>query len=163
MLPPAPFSTRRQGPRWSGRASLRVLRRNSDVGLAAHRDTFSRPLRSIQQNDTITVTTLQGAYRYRVVSTKVVGPEDIQVLYAMGRDTLTLVTCFPFDYVNAVFKVGLDFTQHRPTSDDLSPELTEFAAFFNILNRQANYPGITMCLGRLGPLGGCRIHKMAVK
>ena len=70
-----------------------------NVGIAAHRDTFFRPLRAIQRNDTITVSTLQGVYRYRVVSMKVVGPEDIQVLYPTGRDTLTLVTCFPFNYV----------------------------------------------------------------
>ena len=75
-----------------------------NVGIAAHRDTFFRPLRSIQPNDTITVRTLRGAYRYRVVSTKVVRPEDIDVLYPMGRDTLTLVTCFPFDYVGSAPK-----------------------------------------------------------
>ena len=70
-----------------------------NVGIAGHRDTFFRPLRSIKRNDTIILTTLQGAYRYRVVSTKVVRPEDIQVLYPTGRDSLTLVTCFPFHYV----------------------------------------------------------------
>lgn len=72
-----------------------------NVGIAGHRDTFFRPLRSIQRNDIIAVSTLQGAYRYRVVSTKVVRPEDVQVLYPTGRDTLTLVTCFPFDYVGS--------------------------------------------------------------
>jgi len=36
-----------------------------------HRDTFFRPLRNIRQNDVITVTTLLGEYRYRVVSTKI--------------------------------------------------------------------------------------------
>ena len=72
-----------------------------NVGIAAHRDTFFRPLRSIHRNDTITVSTLQGAYRYRVVSAKVVAPEDVQVLYPTGRDVLTLVTCFPFDYVGS--------------------------------------------------------------
>lgn len=70
-----------------------------NVGIAGHRDTFFRHLRSIQLNDTITVSSLEGAYRYRVVSTKVVGPEDVEVLYPTGRDTLTLVTCFPFNYV----------------------------------------------------------------
>ena len=75
-----------------------------NVGIAGHRDTFFRPLRSIRPNDTITLSTLQGAYRYRVVSTKVVRPEDIQVLYPTGRDTLTLVTCFPFDYVGSAPK-----------------------------------------------------------
>jgi sortase A len=70
-----------------------------NVGIAGHRDTCFRPLRSIQLSDTITVSTLDGAYRYREVSTKVVRPNDIQVLYPTGRDNLTLVTCFPFDYV----------------------------------------------------------------
>jgi sortase A len=70
-----------------------------NVGVAGHRDTFFRPLRSIQRNDTIIISTLQGAYRYRVVRTKVVRPDDVQVLYPTGRDTLTLVTCFPFDYL----------------------------------------------------------------
>jgi len=75
-----------------------------NVGIAGHRDTFFRPLRSIELNDTITVSTLQGAYRYRVVSTKVVRPNDIQVLYPTGHDTLTLVTCFPFDYLGSAPK-----------------------------------------------------------
>jgi sortase A len=75
-----------------------------NVGIAGHRDTFFRPLRSIHPNDTITVSTLQGAYRYRVVFTKIVRPEDIQVLYPTEGDTLTLVTCFPFDYVGSAPK-----------------------------------------------------------
>jgi sortase A len=75
-----------------------------NVGIAGHRDTFFRPLRSIQGDDTITVSTLQGAYRYRVVSTNVVRPKDIQVLYPTGRDSLTLVTCFPFNYVGSAPK-----------------------------------------------------------
>lgn len=75
-----------------------------NVGIAAHRDTFFRPLRSIQRDDAITLRTLGGAYRYRVVSTNVVRPEDIEVLYPTGRDTLTLVTCFPFDYVGSAPK-----------------------------------------------------------
>jgi sortase A len=77
---------------------------SGNVGLAGHRDTFFRPLRLIQRDDTITVSTLQGAYRYRVESTSVVRPQDIQVLYPTGRDSLTLVTCFPFEYVGSAPK-----------------------------------------------------------
>src|SRR5688572_25023888 len=43
-----------------------------NVAIAGHRDTFFRPLRNVQQNDEITLTTLKGTYRYRVDSTKVV-------------------------------------------------------------------------------------------
>ena len=74
---------------------------SGNVGIAAHRDTFFRPLRSIRRDDTITVRTIAGAYCYCVVSTKVVTPEDVQVLYPTRRDSLTLVTCFPFDYVGS--------------------------------------------------------------
>jgi sortase A len=77
---------------------------SGNVGIAGHRDTFFQPLRSIQRDDKITVRTLQGAYRYRVVSTRVVRPEDIEVLYPAGRDTLTLVTCFPFEYIGSAPK-----------------------------------------------------------
>jgi sortase A len=75
-----------------------------NVGIAGHRDTFFRPLRSIRRYDTIILRSLQGAYRYRVVAMKVVLPEDVAVLYPTGRDSLTLVTCFPFDYVGSAPK-----------------------------------------------------------
>jgi sortase A len=70
-----------------------------NVGISAHRDTFFRPLRNIQRGDLVTVTTLRGAYRYRVVSTQVVNPEDISVLKPDGNEVLTLVTCYPFYFV----------------------------------------------------------------
>jgi sortase A len=72
-----------------------------NVGLSGHRDTFFRPLRNIQRDDVITVTTLVGEFRYRVVSTRIVGPEDVSVLKAGGRESLTLVTCYPFYFVGA--------------------------------------------------------------
>jgi sortase A len=72
-----------------------------NVGIAGHRDTFFRPLRNIQRNDIITLTTLHGEYRYRVVSTKVVGPYDIAVLDSDGNEILTLVTCYPFYFVGS--------------------------------------------------------------
>jgi sortase A len=70
-----------------------------NVGLAGHRDTFFRPLRNIHREDIITLTTLRGEYRYRVVSTKVVSPYDVGVLNPDGNEILTLVTCYPFYFV----------------------------------------------------------------
>src|SRR5438105_5479304 len=72
-----------------------------NVGISGHRDTFFRPLRNIQRNDIITLTTLLGEYRYRVVSTKVVGPYDVAVLDPSGNEILTLVTCYPFYFVGS--------------------------------------------------------------
>jgi len=73
--------------------------KSGNVGIAGHRDTLFRPLRNIRQDDVITLTTLQGLYRYRVVSTKVVSPYDVAVLNPDGREILTLVTCYPFFFI----------------------------------------------------------------
>jgi sortase A len=70
--------------------------RSGNVGIAGHRDTLFRPLRNIRRDDVIMLTTLQGEYRYRVVSAKIVGPSDLAVLTPDGNEILTLVTCYPF-------------------------------------------------------------------
>ena len=72
-----------------------------NVAIAGHRDTFFRPLRNIQKDDEITLTTLNGSYRYRVDSTEVVEPEDIGVLDDSDDAILTLVTCYPFNFVGS--------------------------------------------------------------
>jgi sortase A len=72
-----------------------------NIGIAAHRDTFFRPLRNVQRDDIITLTTLRGEFRYRVVSTKVVDPHDVAVLNPDGTEVLTLVTCYPFYFVGS--------------------------------------------------------------
>jgi sortase A len=72
-----------------------------NAGVAGHRDTFFRPLRNIHTDDTITLTTLGGEYRYRVVSTKVVSPENVEVLNSDGSEVLTLVTCYPFYFLGS--------------------------------------------------------------
>jgi sortase A len=72
-----------------------------NIGIAGHRDTLFRPLRNIQRDDIITLTTPRGEYRYRVVSTKIVDPQDVAVLNPDGHEVLTLVTCYPFYFVGA--------------------------------------------------------------
>jgi sortase A len=72
-----------------------------NVALSGHRDTFFRPLRNIRADDIIVVTTLQGEYRYRVVSTRIVAPDNVAVLDPGTGEILTLVTCYPFYFVGA--------------------------------------------------------------
>jgi sortase A len=72
-----------------------------NVAIAGHRDTFFSGLRNIQKNDEITLTTLNGSYRYRVDFVRVVEPEDVEVLDDSGEPVLTLVTCYPFYFVGA--------------------------------------------------------------
>lgn len=75
-----------------------------NIGIAGHRDTFFRPLRLIRKDDVIALTIPKGEDQYRVVSTEIVSPDDVEVLYPTSRDTLTLVTCYPFYYVGAAPK-----------------------------------------------------------
>jgi sortase A len=70
-----------------------------NAAIAGHRDTFFRPLRNIQHDDEINLTTLNGTYRYVVDSAQVVAPEDTQVLADSSEAVLTLVTCYPFYFV----------------------------------------------------------------
>jgi sortase A len=70
-----------------------------NIGIAAHRDTFFRPLRNVRLNDIVTLTTLRGEYDYRVVSTRVVSPDEVSVLNPSKHEILTLVSCYPFYYV----------------------------------------------------------------
>jgi len=90
-------------------ASAKVLRRGAghipgtalpgdpgNTAISGHRDTFFLPLAKVRLHDRITLTTLQGEYSYRVVSTKVVKPSDISVLDQSRDEVLTLVTCYPF-------------------------------------------------------------------
>ncbi len=72
-----------------------------NVGVSAHRDSFFRPLRNIRKNDIITFRTILGTYRYRVVSTRIVAPENVTVLDSGIKQVLTLVTCYPFYFVGA--------------------------------------------------------------
>ena len=72
---------------------------SGNVAISGHRDTFFRALKDIRQDDELLLTTLEGSYRYRVESIKVVEPGDMAVLDDSGESVLTLVTCYPFYYV----------------------------------------------------------------
>jgi len=70
-----------------------------NIVLAGHRDTFFRPLRNVRQGDEIVLKTGNGSFHYRVESTEVVAPSDVQVMAPSNRYDLTFVTCFPFYFV----------------------------------------------------------------
>jgi sortase A len=76
-----------------------------NIGIAAHRDTFFRPLRNIRHGDIVTLSTVRGEFHYRVVSTAIVFPEDVAVLNPDdGNQILTLITCYPFYFVGSAPK-----------------------------------------------------------
>jgi sortase A len=69
------------------------------VGLAGHRDTFLRPLRHLTPSMDIRLIDASGVYHYQVDSTEIVDPSRVSVLDIGSRPQLTLITCFPFDYI----------------------------------------------------------------
>jgi sortase A len=94
-----------------------------NAAFAAHRDTFFGPLRGVRRGDEIAITTPQGQYRYVVSGTRIVDPEDVSVLQASNEPTLTLVTCYPFDYIGSApqrFIVTARLVQSKPSETRLS-------------------------------------------
>jgi sortase A len=75
---------------------------NGNVGVAGHRDSLFRGLRNIQLNDRIVFETSEGdTYIYQVTGTKIVKPTEVSVLNAGLYPELTLVTCYPFNYIGS--------------------------------------------------------------
>ncbi len=74
---------------------------DGNAAIAAHRDTFFRPLRHIRQGDTVLLTTRDARYRFRVEWTAVVDPDDTAILRPTDEPALTLITCYPFYYVGS--------------------------------------------------------------
>jgi sortase A len=70
-----------------------------NIALVAHRDTFFRSLQNIRKHDEIRVVTSTSTMRYFVELTKVIGPFDTDVLDPTPGAELTLITCYPFDFV----------------------------------------------------------------
>ncbi len=73
--------------------------RPGNIGIAGHRDTFFRPLEGVEVDDIITLTAPGTQLSYRVVSLRVVSPDDVAVLNPTSNEVLTLVTCHPFYFV----------------------------------------------------------------
>ena len=70
-----------------------------NVGIAGHRDTTFRALRNIHIGDALEFKTADHLYRYRISKTWIVGPDDVYVLDPTPQPALTLVTCYPFEFV----------------------------------------------------------------
>ena len=78
-----------------------LLGLSGNIVLAAHRDSFFRPLRNIEKGDEISVITPEGTGRYVVRSVVIVTPDQTRFLRSTKNPTLTLVTCFPFNYIGS--------------------------------------------------------------
>jgi LPXTG-site transpeptidase (sortase) family protein len=72
--------------------------------ITGHRDTHFRGLASVRKGHTIDLESPSGTVTYRVVSREIVMPDAIRVLKATEKPRLTLITCYPFNWVGAAPK-----------------------------------------------------------
>jgi sortase A len=87
------------------------------LGIAAHRDSFFRPLKDIRKGDTIKFATIEGTKEYRVTATEIVGPKDTFVLENKSPDEMTLVTCYPFYYIGSAPKRFIVQAEKNPAQN----------------------------------------------
>jgi sortase A len=67
--------------------------------LAAHRDALFRPLRGIHLGDVLQLRTPHGDFDYVVRETMIVEPTDLWVLDPTPVPMLTLISCYPFNFI----------------------------------------------------------------
>ena len=72
--------------------------------LAGHRDTFFRPLRKIRAGMEMQVSDARGTWAYEVDGTEIVTPDQVRVLDIGDRSEMTLITCYPFEFIGAAPK-----------------------------------------------------------
>ena len=71
------------------------------VLISGHRDTHFRFLQNLKPGANLTLETQDGNYRYRIGETRVVDSRTTRVDPTIGKDQLVLVTCYPFDAIDA--------------------------------------------------------------
>jgi sortase A len=70
--------------------------------ITAHRDSHFRHLGWLRKGHRIALETPAGqTLDYRVVSREIVKPDSVRVLQPTAKPRLTLITCYPFNYVGA--------------------------------------------------------------
>lgn len=70
-----------------------------NIGIAGHRDGFFRGLKDISAGDNVELVRTSGTDVYVVDRIRIMSPGDVSVLQPRTRDSLTLVTCYPFYFV----------------------------------------------------------------
>ena len=68
-----------------------------NIAIAGHRDTHFAALARLTSGDPIRVELPDRTLDYRVTATLVVDQHQTEILQDQGGDSLTLVTCYPFD------------------------------------------------------------------
>ncbi|WP_458352765.1 class D sortase [Peribacillus frigoritolerans] len=74
---------------------------NDNSVLSGHRDTVFRKLGQVGEGDLLIVRTSAGEFTYKVNKVRIVDEDDRTVIVPKPRATLTVSTCYPFDYIGS--------------------------------------------------------------
>ncbi|PLT30482.1 class D sortase [Peribacillus deserti] len=69
--------------------------------LSGHRDTVFRKLGDVGEGDSLIVRTSAGEFRYKVNKVRIVDADDRTVIVPKPRATLTVSTCYPFNFIGS--------------------------------------------------------------
>ncbi|HAQ07082.1 MAG TPA: class D sortase [Bacillus bacterium] len=72
---------------------------NNNSVISGHRDTVFRSLGEVGEDDLIQVETNEGEFTYRVEKVRIVDANDRTVIVPKPEATLTVTTCYPFDFI----------------------------------------------------------------
>jgi sortase A len=72
--------------------------------LAGHRDTVFRKLGEVGKGDLLIVKTVAGEFTYKVRKVRIVDADDRTVIVPKPKATLTVSTCYPFNYIGSAPK-----------------------------------------------------------
>ncbi|HAQ07522.1 MAG TPA: class D sortase [Bacillus bacterium] len=67
--------------------------------LSGHRDTVFRELGKVGKGDLLVVSTSAGQFTYKIRKVRIVDADDRTVIVPKPRATLTVTTCYPFDFI----------------------------------------------------------------
>lgn len=69
--------------------------------LSGHRDTVFRKLGRVGKGDQLIVEASYGTFTYKVKKVRIVDADDRTVIVPKPRATLTVSTCYPFDFIGS--------------------------------------------------------------
>lgn len=69
--------------------------------LAGHRETVFLGLGQLELGEQIHIETKRGLFTYQLESQQIVDADDRTIIVSTSEPILTLITCYPFDYVGA--------------------------------------------------------------
>lgn len=95
---------------------------NGQIVLSGHRDTTLKGVGILEVGDKFIVQLSYGDFEYEIVETLITDPNDLTVIVPHDEETLTVTTCYPFNYIG---KAPNRYIMHAKPVFDMN-ELTMF-------------------------------------